>query len=129
MNITALVLLAIVAVSALAGSIGVAIWLVKMDGTRTTAFTQMVATIQTEQANLLATLVLGYRDSPPSSEQVSTEPNESETSQPDVNSLADMPDHIREAYLREEAEDLAQEAMRTTTSSRPSFSEVDLSQN
>lgn len=128
MTTTALVLLAIVAVSALAGSIGVAIWLVKMDGSRTTAFTSMVASMQTEQANLLATLVLGYRDSPPPSEQVSTEPSESETLQPDVNSLADMPDHIRETYLREEAEDLAQEAMRTTTSSRPSFSEVDLSQ-
>jgi hypothetical protein len=51
------------------------------------------------------TLILGYRDSLASSEPLSTEPNESETLPRDENSLDDMPEHIREHYLREATED------------------------
>jgi hypothetical protein len=126
--IAALVLLAIIALAALLASVGALVWLVKMDGRRTTAFTQMVTSMNAEQAKLMATLVLGYQDSQPPSEPPSTEPSETETPKPDVNSLDDMPDHIRDQYLREAEEDLLQEAMRGTTLSRPSFEGVNLSE-
>ena len=58
-----------------------------------------------EQAKVVATLVLGYQDSAPTNEASSTPVSESEPSAPDVNSLDDMPDHIREAYQREAKED------------------------
>ena len=81
-------------------------------------FTKALAEANRRQAEVVATLVLGYQTSPgsvPSSEASSTTRFESEISGPDVNNLDDMPDHIREAYLREATED---EEMMTLSSMR-----------
>lgn len=67
------------------------------------------------QAEVVATLVLGYRDSAPSNEASSMPPSENVESLLDVNSLDDMPEHIREAYQREAEED----ALMTMRSSTP----------
>lgn len=75
--------------------------------------TQANQTLAKEWREATLTLVLGYRDSPLSSEASSTELPESETPKPDVLNLDDMPEHIREHYLREASEDLM-------TSSTPS---------
>jgi hypothetical protein len=129
MLIAALVLLAIIALAALSAGVGVVVWTVRQDGRRTIAFTSMVTEMNREQAKLMATLVLGYQDSQPPSGPSSTDSKESETPERDVNSLDDMPNHIREIYQREQEEDLLQEAMRGTTLSRPSFEGVTLSES
>lgn len=105
MTVALITCLGVLSVSALAG-MGWSMWLVtnKTDSMArdfATAITQM----KLASDNLATTLVLGYRDSPPTSEPPSTESNESETENVDVNNWDDMPDHIRDHYLREQMED------------------------
>ncbi len=105
MIIALIACLGVLSVTALAG-IGWSMWLVtnKMDSMGrdfATAITQM----KLASDNLATTLVLGYRDSPPTSEPPSTESSESEIENADVNNWDDMPDHIRDHYLREQMED------------------------
>ena len=64
-------------------------------------------TLAREWREATLTLVLGYRDSAQWSEPPTTEPSETEASPRDELNLDDMPDHIREAYLREATEDEA----------------------
>lgn len=73
--------------------------------TLTETFSRALTQANQELSAAMATLVLGYRDSAPSSEVSSTMPNETEPSERDVFNLDDMPDNIREAYLREAQED------------------------
>jgi len=70
---------------------------------------QVNETLAKEWREATLTLVLGYRDSLPSSEPPSTESPESETPSRDVLSLDDMPPHIAETYLREAQEDAEME--------------------
>ncbi len=70
---------------------------------------QVNETLAKEWREATLTLVLGYRDSAPSSEALPTESPESETQTRDENSLDDMPDHIREHYRREQQEDAEME--------------------
>lgn len=76
-------------------------------------------TMAREWREATLTLVLGYRDSLPSSEPSSIEPSEIETRKPDVLSLDDMPEHIREHYLREQTEDAEREMISSMPSSMP----------
>lgn len=80
-------------------------------------FTEALREANRRQAEVVATLVLGYQDSVPTSEASSTTPSENEPSGPDVNNLDDMPDHIREAYLREATEDEMMASRLSTLSS------------
>jgi len=101
----ALICLATLAAAALAG-MGWMAWLVTTKTERaSTAFLEALTRMKTETDQTLMTLVLGYKDSAPPREPVSIEPSESETSPTDVNSWDDMPDHIKEHYLREQMED------------------------
>lgn len=105
MIIALITCLGVLSVTALAG-IGWCVWLVtnkteSMARDFATAITQM----KLASDNLATTLVLGYRDSRGTSEPPSTESNENETENVDVNNWDDMPDHIREHYERELMED------------------------
>lgn len=101
----ALICLTAVAVVALAG-MGWNQWTTnQMVRTQTRANETMAK----EWREATLTLILGYQDSLASSEVSSTESQESETPKPDVLSLDDMPDHIREHYLREATEDAQME--------------------
>lgn len=108
--------LGVVSVSALTG-MGWFAWLMttKMDS-MARDFARALTLMKTSSDTLAQNLVLGYQASAPPSEPPTTASPESESSQRDEFSWDDMPEHIREHYLREQME----ERLMTTPSSTPS---------
>ena len=80
-------------------------------------------TMAREWREATLTLILGWKDSAPSSEASTTDLPESETPLRDVLSLDDMPSHIAEHYQREAQEDAEMErisSLRSSTLPTPS---------
>ena len=74
-------------------------------------FTQSQGEMVRVHSDLVATLTLGWKDSVGSNNQPSTGSNANETSNEPEVTLADLPDPIRLAQMREETEDEERELM------------------
>jgi hypothetical protein len=105
----ALIILGVIAVSALAGVGWMARWTITTQAQTARMFAEMMAETTLAQSNATTTLVLGYRDFLPTNDPSSTAPSETEKPGPDVHNLADMPDHIRDQMEREATEDAEME--------------------
>lgn len=111
----ALVLIALVALAALGGIGYVIRCQTKTTKDLTETFSRTQAEIVRSHSDLVAQMVLGWKDSPPPSEPLSTMPNESVTLPEPGPIFDDMPDHIKMAYEREASEDAEWERMTSST--------------
>lgn len=106
------------------GCLGALAWVIAITTKTTREMSSRFSTTSLSMAKSymegVSELVLGRAQvSAPTSEPSSTESPENAESKRDEMSLGDMPDHIREHYLREATEDAMMEGMRSEPSMTP----------